>query len=112
MHQDKLQFPWRNDEWLSQLVAEPIPEWLLQRSLLGALAALRHVKVITSPEQFCDLLLRGQHLIFDGHAYLQYFEDKASDIFWLALYALYDIGKTMELNDHFQAALNTYINPP
>jgi hypothetical protein len=111
MHQDKLTLD-KDYEWLSQLVAEPFPDWLMKRSLLGALTALQYVGVIQTAEMFCDLLIRGQHPFFGAQVYPQYFEDNTSHFFWLGLYALYDIGKTKKLSDHFQEAQKRHVDPP
>lgn len=102
---------WDKDAWLSQLVAELIPSWLLDRNLCGALEALVSVEAIHSASEFSDLL-RGQHPWFNGVAFLHYFQDPKEDVFWLALFVLYDLGKTTLISNDFQQALKLVMDLP
>eukprot|EP00746_Dinoflagellata_sp_MGD_P156128 gnl/MRDRNA2_/MRDRNA2_85707_c0_seq2.p1 gnl/MRDRNA2_/MRDRNA2_85707_c0~~gnl/MRDRNA2_/MRDRNA2_85707_c0_seq2.p1 ORF type:complete len:787 (+),score=142.50 gnl/MRDRNA2_/MRDRNA2_85707_c0_seq2:26-2362(+) len=102
---------WREDAWLSQLVAELIPNWLIKRNLCGALEALVSVEAIHSASEFSDLL-RGQHPWFQGVAFLHYFQDPKEDVFWLALFVLYDLGKTTLISNDFQKAVQLAMDLP
>lgn len=111
LHQNATRFPWGEREWLSQIVAEGVPDWVTKRSLVGAVTALVEVEAILSASELADLLL-GQHRWFHGKAYMQYFESCEDDIFWLSLYVLSDIGKTELLYSDIHSAFTKAINAP